>query len=188
MPPIRKPNRLPFYDYSSPGVYFVTICTRDRRCSLSDVVTPAVGDGSPVPPTLVVLKDPGRIVQNHILQIPKKYPTVSVDTYVIMPNHIHLLLSFGVDHGTGNPSPTLGNVIGWLKYQATKQINQHTGTTGCAFFQRSYHDHVIRCEGDYLRIWNYIDGSPACRHNDCFYTEEHDRGDSRAPLDKEDCL
>lgn len=87
-----------------------------------------------------------------------------------MPNHIHLLLSIDRGSGTGDPSPTLGNVIGWYKYMATKRINEKAGTSGTRIFQRSYHDHVIRNEKDYRMIWNYIEGNPMRWMEDCFYT------------------
>ena len=147
--PNRKPNRLTEYDYNTPNAYFVTICTQDRKQILSQIV----GDGFPVP------KPIGLIAAEYIKQIPVKYPAVSVDRYVIMPDHIHLLLQ--IQSGTGNPSPTLGNVIGWYKYQITKQANLKMNTPGAGIFQRSYYDHVIRNEKDYLEIWNYIEGNPS---------------------------
>lgn len=117
------------------------------------------------------------------MQIPAKYPNVSVDHYVIMPNHIHLLLSFRQVQGTGNPSPTLGNVIGWLKYQATKETNLAAGTVGQKIFQRSYHDHIIRNEKDYQRIWTYIDGNPARWKEDCFYMDDPRDVEGAIPYD-----
>lgn len=157
--PKRKPNRLVHYDYSRAGAYFVTICTEERRKILCDIV----GDGLPVP------KDPGIIAEEMIRKIPEKYASVCVDHYVVMPNHIHILLRITEHGGTGNPSPTLGNIVGWYKYQATRQINEIAGTPGRRIFQRSFHDHVIRDERDYQRIWNYIDGNPLRWKEDCFY-------------------
>lgn len=93
----RKHNRLTEYDYSTNGAYFVTICTQDRRKILSNIV----GDGSSVP------KPIGKIAEEMIAQIPCKYPSVAVDKYVIMPDHIHLLLRFNWNNGTENPSPIL---------------------------------------------------------------------------------
>ena len=155
----RKQNRLRGY-YSRAGAYFVTVCTQDRRCTLCDIV----GDGFPVP------KAPGRIAEAYIKQIGGKYPGVAVDKYVVMPNHIHLLLRF--TGGTGNPSPTLGAVLGWFKYSVTREVNRRTGTAGQRVFQRSYHDHVVRDEKDYLRIWEYIDGNPYKWADDCYYAVE----------------
>ena len=92
----RKPNRLTQYDHAQNGAYFVTICTHERRMTLSTFV----GDGFPVP------KPAGKIAEEIIAQIPRKYPSVTVDKYVIMPDHIHIILRFAWDCGTGNPSPT----------------------------------------------------------------------------------
>ena len=149
----RKPNRLQEYDYSQNAAYFVTICTQERRKILSDIV----GDGFPV------LKPYGDIAEKIILQIPDKYPSVSVDHYVVMPDHIHLLLRIDAGFGTGNPSPTLGNVVGWYKYQVTKQVNLRMCTVGMKLFQRSYYDHVIRNQRDYDEIWQYIENNPRKR-------------------------
>ena len=143
----RKQNRLQDYDYNQNGAYFVTICTQDRKPILSQIV----GDGFPVP------KTPGLIAETVIKEIPVKYPDVCVDKYVIMPDHIHLLIHIA---GTGNPSPTLGNVVGWYKYQATKEINQQLGGQAERIFQRSYYDHVIRNQRDYDEIWEYIENNP----------------------------
>ena len=146
--PQRKPNRLTDFDYNQNGAYFVTVCTQHRKRILSDIV----GDGTPVP------KPYGMIAEKMIGQIPDKYPSVTVDQYVIIPDHIHMLLR--IDNGTGNPSPTLGNVIGWYKYQVTKQINRQTNTEGNKIFQRSYYNHVIRNQQDYDEVWQYIENNP----------------------------
>lgn len=94
--PGRKPNRLKGYDYSTAGAYFVTICTEGRRKTLCEIV----GGGLPVP------KEAGLIAEKFVQKIPDRYPTVHVDHSVIMPNHIHLLLSITEANGTGDPSPT----------------------------------------------------------------------------------
>ena len=148
--PKRKPNRLCEYHYSQNGAYFVTVCTQDRKKILSSIV----GDGFPVP------KPCGIIAEEFIRQIHVKYPSVAVDNYVIMPDHIHLLLRFDWNLGTENPSPTLGNVIGWFKYQVTKQVDMQICLNGAKLFQRSYYDHVIRNQQDYDEIWQYIENNP----------------------------
>ena len=166
--PERKRNRLADYDYSENGAYFVTICTQNRVCCLSEIIA----EGTEATLTLTRA---GQIVDFYIREIPNKYPTVSVDHAVVMPNHVHLLIMIhrngGTGNpsptaragivGTGNPSPTLGNVIGWFKYQTTKAINTGLKRQPCQFWQRSYYDHVIRDENDYLIRWNYIDGNPS---------------------------
>lgn len=156
--PNRHPNRIPEYDYSQTGAYFVTICTHERKQILSEIV----GDGFPV------LKLCGKIAAQFIQNIPEKYPHISVDNYVIMPDHIHILLHINTvgeafrlpESGTGNPSPTIGNVVGWYKYQSSKEINRLRNTPGEKLFQRSYYDHVIRNQQDYNEIWEYIENNP----------------------------
>lgn len=173
--PQRKPNRLPCFDYSTPGAYFVTICTQNRQCILADIVT--VGDDAlNIPPfsvgatigrpPMLVLSPHGKIVENAIHNISHCYPMVSVDHYVIMPNHVHLLLQIRTGP-TGRPmvAPTISRVIQQMKGAVSKEI-------GHSMWQKSYHDHVIRNERDYQRIWNYIDGNPARWREDCFYTED----------------
>ena len=160
--PKRKPMRLKNYDYSSNGYYFVTICTHNKKCILSNIV----GEGSPLPK----LTADGEIAEKCILLINSKYSCVSVDKFVIMPNHIHII--FCIDNnGRGDPSPTISNVVGWLKYNITKEINKNNFIKENKIFQRSFHDHIIRGEEDYLKIWNYIDTNPQKWEEDCFYTE-----------------
>ena len=115
---------------------------------MSDIV----GDGFPVP------KPMGVIAENVINEIHQKYPQVWVNKFVIMPDHIHMLLQ--IDTGTGDPSPTLGNIVGWFKYQVTKRVNKVLETPGERIFQRSYYDHVIRNQQDYDEIWQYIENNP----------------------------
>jgi len=158
--PTRKKNRLEQFDYGQNGTYFFTICTKDRKPMLCDIV----GDGSPVP------KPIGEIALDVTKLIPEKHPCVTVDHFVIMPNHIHLLLSIK-NNGTGNPSPTVGTVIGWYKYSISKQANQALGTVGTAIFQRSYHDHIVRNKQDYAEIWKYIENNPQKWALDRYYYE-----------------
>ena len=159
--PKRKQNRLKEYDYSTAGAYFITMCTHERRNILCDIV----GDGFSVP------KPIGLLTQQMIEKIHEHFPSVQVDKYVIMPNHIHLLLSIFQGNGTGNPSPTIGNVVAWVKYQITKEANQRYGPSGRKMFQRSYHDHIIRDERDYREIWDYIEDNPRKWAEDRYYNE-----------------
>jgi REP element-mobilizing transposase RayT len=149
--PKRKMNRVQNYDYSSSGAYFITVCTQNHAQILSNIV----GEGSPLPQ----LTTHGKITEKIILSVNQKYPTVTVDKYVIMPNHIHII--FVIDsNGMGNPSPTISTVMGWLKYNITKTINQYLGNSGNKIFQRSFYDHVIRNEKDYIKHYNYIETNP----------------------------
>lgn len=166
---IRKRNRLPDYDYSSNGAYFVTVCTQNKVHCLSRIQWSDID-------AVVRLSWQGEIVKRFIDAIPVKYPMVSVEQFVVMPNHVHLLLRFEREarteemsdagkKGTGDPSPTehraptLGTILGWWKYQTTKEINRIRGGNA-ALWQRSYYDHVIRDAADYATRWKYIEGNP----------------------------
>ena len=89
-----------------------------------------------------------------------------------MPNHIHILLSIVKDDGRGNPSPTADTIIGWLKYQATKEINKLRGSAGDKIFQRSFFDHIVRNRDDYYEIYKYIYENPIRWYYDKLYSEE----------------
>ena len=163
--PKRKPNRLPEFDYSAPGIYFLTICVEGKRCILGEIV----GGGALDAPQIQLTKT-GKIVEKHILS-GSRIPHICVDNYVIMPNHIHLLLvvSEGENGGSSRaPTPTnavVPHFVSTFKRFCRREI-------GTQIFQRSYHDHIIRGEQDYLKIWQYIDTNPARWNEDCFYQED----------------
>ncbi len=87
-----------------------------------------------------------------------------------MPNHIHLLITV-FDEGRADPSPTITSFIGWLKYQATREIYRTTDETKQKTFQRSFHDHIIRNKKDYEEISKYIYENPMNWETDCFFQE-----------------
>ena len=150
----RKPNRLKNYDYSRFGTYFITICTQNRVPILSNIV---VGDGDlDIPSTHIQLSDVGKIVDAYIQKISHQYPHINVDQYIIMPDHIHMILT--ITQQANNT--TISTVIGWFKYQTTKQINILYDTLGQRIWQRSYHDHIVRNEQDYQNIAQYIQNNP----------------------------
>jgi REP element-mobilizing transposase RayT len=161
--PKRKSTRLVDFDYGQAGAYFITVCTQDKKKTLSRIT---VGAGFSRPQLSVY----GEIADKWIGALPNKYPTVSVDRYVIMPNHIHLLLSAKSD-GRGNPSPTIHAVMGWLKYQITKEINEANGVMGEKVFQRSFYDHIVRNREDYYEVSKYIDENPIHWKCDKLYVE-----------------
>ena len=167
--PKRKPNRLPNYDYSTPGAYFITICVKNRKPILSEIV----GGGALDAPSVRLTKL-GQIVQRYIVS-GSRIPGITVDKFVIMPNHIHTILLVDDTAASGTsraPSPTnalIPHFVSTLKRFCHRDA-------GIALFQRSYHDHVIRDEEDYLRIWQYVENNPARWREDCFYTEQSPRG------------
>ena len=115
-------------------------------------------------PEDVRLSEYGRIVQKSIRDIPNHYKAVTVDHFVVMPNHIHLLPQIHTDEsGRAILAPTISTVIAQLKGDITKKI-------GHSIWQKLFHDHVIRNQKDYEMIWNYIEGNPMKWAEDCFYT------------------
>ncbi len=141
----RKRIRLANYDYSSCGLYFITICTKDRKCILSRIV----GQDAYILPK-VELTDIGKTVEKHIKLIP------GIDSYVIMPNHIHLIIikSKSKDGKMWASCPTsISCDIRSFKTVITKNV-------GVSVFQPRFFDHIIRNEQDYIAHLEYIDENP----------------------------
>jgi REP element-mobilizing transposase RayT len=155
--PFRKQMRLKGYNYSQAGYYYITICTMNRRDILGHVVG---GDANSsqselfTPPS-VQLSDNGYIVKKYIEGISLSHRYVDVDKYVIMPNHIHMIIVLK-DGAMWSSPPTnkIPSIMRSFKTMITKEI-------GVSLFQESYYDHIIRDENDYLTKWNYIDTNPA---------------------------
>lgn len=159
--PKRKPNRLKDFDYSQPNAYFITICTKNKEMLFWENVGASIAR-----PEDVRLSKYGKIVVEAIEKISTIYPVITVDNYVVMPNHIHLLLQIHSDSsGRAMLAPTISIVIQQMKGYATKKI-------GRSIWQKLFHDHVIRDEKGYLKIWNYIEGNPSKWEEDCFYMKE----------------
>ena len=140
--PKRKPTRIKNYDYSTPGAYFVTICTHNRRCTLSRVV------GAIHESPEIQLTEYGRVVEDVINNIPS-HCKAAIDRYVIMPNHIHLIIVIIDDEELRaiRESPLRGRsviskTIGYIKMNASKKIHNEFGDK--TIWQRNYNDHIIR--------------------------------------------
>jgi len=154
--PIRKNIRLKDYDYSSEGYYFITICTKDKREMFATI---DVGTNCVRP----CLSEHGKIVEKEISVLANTYDTVDVDKYVIMPNHIHMIIIISAgNNGRTQFAPTISRIVKQFKGSITKQI-------GLLVWQRSYHDHIIRDEVAYQRIWKYIDENPMLWEEDCYF-------------------
>ena len=159
-PAKRKQNRLKDYDYSAAGAYFVTVCTRDRTNHFWKDVGASIAR-----PQDIALSEKGKTVDEAIKKIEAYYPNLSVDKYVIMPNHIHLIIQIH-DRADGRAmlAPTISTVIQQMKGYVTKRIKQ-------SIWQKSYHDHIIRDREDYLKIWQYMDANPVKWKDDCYFFE-----------------
>lgn len=159
--PKRKLNRLSNYDYSQPGSYFITVCTKDRKEILSVIEEPSVGNAVLGIP-LVRLSKYGMITEKIILQMQNFYSGVNIDKYVIMPNHIHLIVTITDDGVPGTAHPTVSGFIGTLK----RFVNKEAGKN---IWQSSFYDHIIRDENDYQIRWEYIKDNPAKWFDDELY-------------------
>ena len=159
--PTRKQNRLREYDYRTPNAYFITICTDKRKNLFWKGIGTSIDHPENVP-----LSNLGVIVRRSVEDIPKYYPAVSVDHYVIMPNHVHLLLQIHTDHsGRSVIAPTISTVVRLMKGAVSKQA-------GFSVWQKGFYDHVIRNDADYQEIWNYIEGNPGKWAVDKFFSRQ----------------
>ena len=181
-PKRRKRIRLPDYDYSENAVYFITICTKDKAHTLGKVV----GYGACDVPN-VSLSPTGIIVKKYIDHMDNRYNNVFVDKYIIMPNHIHMLVivsdrtdkQYNDDlrvtyYGTAmsrtvtdsaNKRRTLVKSDGRANDIIPKFISLFkrycNRESGFDIWQRRYYDHIIRNSRDYTDTWQYINDNPA---------------------------
>ncbi len=155
----RRSIRLRGYDYSQPGSYLVTICTQNRSCLFGEI-----NEG------LMRISHLGSVVAYCLEEIPVHFPNCSLDFHTIMPNHFHGIFTLEgspsvrpVGAGLSRPyvfkPRTLGHIIGYFKYQSTK--NDVRRTPGAPVWQRNYYEHIIRNEDDLNEIREYIETNPA---------------------------
>lgn len=131
---IRKNPRLKDYDYILGGYYFITICTENKIQYFGKIV-----EGK------IELNDVGKLAYSNIEKLEEIYNTIKIDKFVVMPNHIHLILI--IDKTT---DLTISRIVKQYKEWITKIIRKK-------IWKKSYYDHIIRNETDYLRICKYID-------------------------------
>jgi len=155
--PIRKNIRLKEYDYSRAGAYFVTICIKDGHEMLGEIVGATV-PGRPH----VQLSEIGKVLDSAIVYYHKN-SNIQIPNYVIMPNHIHMIVILLAEAGDRGRSP-LQHIVRNLKSYITKQI-------GYSIWQKSFHDHIIRDEEEYQRIWQYIDENPIRWEDDKYFAK-----------------
>ena len=161
--PKRKPTRLKNYHYSNDGYYFITICTDNRKILFGNIV------GQGLAPAEIKLTAFGKIASAEIKDLENRYKNIKIDKYVIMPNHIHAIIIIENPTAGASPCPTLSNIVCAFKSMTTRKC--HLIKPNIKIWQTSFHDHIIRGEDDYLKIWNYIDTNPQKWTDDIFYTE-----------------
>ena len=164
----RKSIRLQGYDYSQAGLYFITLCTHDRRPLFGEIVD-----------RTMVLNTAGRIVEKCWCAIPDHFPRVTLDEFVVMPNHVHGIITVGANnhlplqsneiyrplqHGTFR---TIGSIVWGFKIGVTQWFRANTDIH--AVWQRNYYEHIIRNEGAYLKIAECIQANPQRWEEDTYH-------------------
>ena len=168
----RRSIRLQGYDYSQAGAYFVTICTQNRECLFGEIV-----DGE------MRLNDAGKMIQVVWDEIPAYYPGIDIDSFIVMPNHIHGIVVIvgaaprgrpesayspqnGQAQGPAPPGLTLPDMVHRFKTMTTKRYADFVKQNGWPPFpgklwQRNYWEHIVRNEPELNRIREYIHNNPA---------------------------
>ena len=173
--PVRKNPRLREYDYSSNGRYFITFCVRNRHEILGQVVERGILDAAHV----VELSEYGINLRNTIDFVNKNLENIMIDKYVIMPNHVHIIVLVdkdgGADYGdsgaSGKPRPPQPRPTDALIPKLLSSMKRYTNKlAGFNMWQNGYHDHIIRDDADYQRVWQYIDKNPEKWAEDRYYT------------------
>ena len=153
--PKRKHPRLNCYNYSQSGFYYVTIHNAPDGEKLSSVIGNRENNTASV-----ILTKYGKIVDEQIHRLPKRFSCVRVDKYVIMPTHIHMIIELTNDSAGASPRPTLMDVVGAFKSLTTRVCNQFFQTPNKKQFQTSFYESVLRNDTDYKERWRYIDENP----------------------------
>jgi putative transposase len=151
----RRSIRLPEYDYSKAGAYYITICSHNKKLIFGKII-----DGEIIPSKI------GILVEQHLKEIPDHFENVFIDDYIIMPNHIHFILSIV---GVQNFEPlrneyqkiiprSIGSIIRAYKASVTKRCKKEEYKN--KIWQRNYFEHIIRNQEDHYRIREYIQNNP----------------------------
>ena len=161
--PSRKATRLKGYDYSQTNAYFITICTHKHNRIFGDVIY-----GNESKPSFCRLSKYGEIAKQELLDLQNRYPHVTIDNYVIMPNHIHAIISL---HESCEMHPNTSDIICAFKSLTTRKCRQN-GFPQIPLFQTSYYDEIIRSKAHYQSSWQYIDNNPTKWSSDKYYKEQ----------------
>jgi REP element-mobilizing transposase RayT len=167
----RRSIRLPAYDYTQPGAYFVTVVTHQRQCLFGEIV-----DGQ------VLVSSYGEAVGEEWLRSTQIRREMQLDAFVVMPNHIHGIVTIETVGAHGRaplhraaphraPLPhrsprSIGSFVAGFKSAVTRRINEMRGTPGLPVWQRNYYEHIIRDEEELNRVRQYIIDNPTCWEQD----------------------
>ena len=168
---MRTSMRMQNYDYTNTGYYFVTICTKDRVWSFGEIRD-----------ATMYLSEIGIVAEECIRQIPNHYPLVNIDTFVVMPNHVHMIIDISghdapitcqeraQDVAPLRPrvlSQSLGAIVRGYKMGVTKIFREKYPFVD--LWQRNYHERIIRDEQERERIQKYIQNNPTAWQKDILF-------------------
>ena len=174
--PQRKSTRLKGYDYAQAGLYFITICVKNRKCLFGNITN-----------SNLILNDAGKKANECWLEIPNHFSNTQLHEHIIMPNHVHGIIEivganqYSPDNEYNraknisplrSPSKTIGSVVRGYKIGVTKWFRENMGDkypVGQSIWQRNYYDHIIRNEKSYQTISEYIMNNPIKWDEDKFY-------------------
>lgn len=153
-PPRRKSPRKYGYDYTQPGGYFVTICTHHRDHLFGEIIDRQMHRNAW-----------GNVAAACWQAIPEHFPHSAIDSFVIMPNHIHGILF--VDEGN---TYTLGQIINVFKGAVTREINRtRPEHERDPIWQRNFHDTIIKDDAMLVQLREYMRQNPARWQEDRFF-------------------
>ena len=173
----RQSIRLKGYNYSQPGAYFVTICTRKRECLFGQIIN-----------GVMHLNEFGDIATEEWLQSSEIRHEIQLDIFMVMPNHIHGIviitnnkdsdivgatgrspLHTGSKKAYGPAKRSLGSFIAGYKSQVTKRVNLLRRSPGIPVWQRNYYEHIIRHDDEMNQLRNYIATNPIGWESDKYH-------------------
>ncbi len=157
----RRSIRLQGYDYSQTGAYFFTTVTQGRELLFGEIK-----DGE------VVLNEAGKMVLKWWHELPKKFPNIKLNTFILMPNHFHGII---IIENVDGDAPRLGTIIQWFKTMTTNEYIRGVKNLGRQSFdrrlwQRNYYEHIIRNQKDWERIHDYVEANPVNWEKDDKYS------------------
>ena len=158
--PERKRLRLPDYDYSTNGAYFITLCTKGRKNLFGAVGADSIS---------------ARMVERVFLETIQEYTGVEAPVFVVMPNHIHALVT--ISRADMESAPTISTVVQTFKRHTTAEYAKLVKSGILPPFegqiwQRSFYDHVIRNQTDFDEIYRYIEDNPRRWQEDEYYCQD----------------
>ena len=167
MHPERKRTRLEGWDYSTEGAYFLTLCTKNRKCLFSQIVGRDILDAPEVQ-----LLQYGQLVENALNYLSEHSKGWVFHNWVIMPNHVHILISITNEGTTAKGASGMSRPTEAIIPRIVSSLKRFTNkNAGFDLWQGGYYDHIIRDDEDFIRRWRYIDNNPSAWLDDDYFAE-----------------